>query len=126
MHKILAAIDAQEPASEALFRACSLAQRTDARVCVLLVFPDEAHEDLELRIRGLLEPIIEGERLKGTYIEYFIVKGDFKREVIRFIMEHDIDFIVLAQTGKKLRTAIDIQRITGCKTEFVRYKMKPF
>ncbi len=125
MEKILAVIDAQELAWEALFRACYLAQRTRAKVCVLLVVPKNSADKIEFRAREQLEPLIEEERLKGVPIEYFIVEGNFKREVVRFIMEHHIDIIVLAQTDEKLKIAIDIQRITGCRTEFVRYKVKP-
>ncbi len=125
MERILAVIDAKELAQEALFRACYLAQRTKAKVCVLLILPENSADRVESHAREQLEPLIERERLRGIPIEYFIVEGNFKREVVRFIMEHHIDIIVLAQTDEKLKIAIDIQRITGCRTEFVRYKMKP-
>jgi len=126
MERILAVIEAQERRCEVLFRACLLAQRTLAKVYVLLVLPSGCSEFLEREARKMLEPLIDKQRNQGTPLEYYIVEGELEREVIRFIMEHNIDLIVwfAGDNDERFKMAVNVQRTTGCRLEFVRSRMK--
>lgn len=124
--KILAVIKGKELLRETLIRACEFAARTSAAVFVLVVLQEDSDCLLELEIRSKIEPLIDEQRLKGVNVEYFIVWGNVRREVIRFIVEHNVNFVVwpFVDSEEILSAAVQVQRVTGCRVEFARSRVK--
>ncbi|SFM69008.1 universal stress protein [Thermodesulforhabdus norvegica] len=124
--RILAVINGKELLRETLVRACEFAARTSAAVLVLVVLQEDSDCLLESEIRSRIEPLIDEQRLNGINVEYFIVWGDVRREVIRFIVEHNVNSVVwpFVENEEILSAAVQVQRVTGCRVEFVRSRMK--
>jgi hypothetical protein len=113
--------------------ALNLAKRMDVKISVLLVIDPAlagknkgpASEASALRSR--LEKIIQDGRSEGTPIDYFLARGGFKDELIRFIQERKISLLVvdypLADQNSGLENMPEllgeIKLRTGCRIEMV-------
>ena len=102
MERILVGIDPRMTGLWSVTFALNLAKRMDVKISVLLVIdtalmPDKAG-DMEgdaPALRRRLEEIIQDGRSEGTPIDYFLTRGSFKDELIRFIQERKISLLVV-------------------------------
>lgn len=132
MEQILVGMDSEHIAWEALTRACTLAERIDARLHVLLVRRptggdapvDEARREEELRQN--LELRIEEAKARGIHIDYYVADGSFEEEIVRFVNGYRITLLVLELRDRDARSAEKgaqslqaIRHRIACKVETV-------
>ncbi len=130
MERILVSMDASHGAWEALERAVNLAQRLDASVFVLLVYPegniDEGAMVGEESVKERMELILEEAEFKGITVEFYISRGSYEEEVISFVGEHGITHLIVEQADdgsreglKCLKAHRNIRHRVQCRIEIV-------
>lgn len=133
MERILVGIDPRMTGLWSVVFALNLAKRMDVKISVLLVVEsaqsgktrEPANDASSLRSR--LEKIIQDGRSDGTPIDYFLARGSFKDELIRFIQEKKISLLIvdypLADQSNGLENMPEllgeIKLRTGCRIEMV-------
>jgi nucleotide-binding universal stress UspA family protein len=138
MERILVGMDVQEAALGAVYRAIHLAQRIKAPVYILMVSSpsadmagEEVSEELEGSARKRLELMIEMGRSDGVTINYYLARGDYEEEVIRFVEEKNITLLMLGfledEPGRKTirgfrKTLSNIRKRINCSIELVYQK----
>nr|WP_320009717.1 universal stress protein [uncultured Desulfobulbus sp.] len=109
MEKILVALDTKHGAWAALSHACSLAERMDVELYVLLVHPSSKEKQnsaefaLEAAIKSRLELLLEAAKNKGIRINYFVSEGTYEEEIIQFVNHYRIGLLVCETTGSAAR-----------------------
>lgn len=105
MERILVAMNTEGSSFWAAIHALNLAKRIKAKVFFLLVLDAEskgASDDrMEDSARKRLEPLIENGRSKGLTVEYYLTRGNYEEELISFIQENKVTFLVVGSPGKE-------------------------
>lgn len=109
MEKILIAIDGKYGAWEALSHACSLAQRMEVQLNVLLVTPQTGEEfsldekKQQQQVQNRLSLCIEQAVAEGIDIKCFFTEGNYVEEVINFTNQNNITLLISEQTMGRFR-----------------------
>lgn len=113
--KILVPTDFSESSQRALNAACELAQRFDAELCLIHVYPplmsaypeghlainDNAHAELVKYLERSLEGVQkEAEARLGRKVSREILAGRDFEEIVRFARDEGTDLIVIGSHGK--------------------------
>lgn len=120
----------------AVYRAIHLAERIKANVHLLLVWyqeptssPVDAFTGLEDAAKKHLELMIEKARSNGVSVHYYISKGNFEDEVIRFVAEKKITLLILGLPYGNSESSVEfnkalyaIRQNVRCAIELVRRK----
>ena len=120
----------------AVYRAIHLAERIQANLHILLVlyrkpaaFTSDALIGLEDAAIKHLELMIEKARSNGVNVHYYIAKGNFEEEVIRFVAEKKITLLILGlpqgdseNSVEFKKTLYAIRQNVRCAIELVRRK----
>jgi len=109
MERILVGIDSTRPTWESLVRALCLAQRIQARVSVLVVFPPGAGagpkppagmDSPEGRaVRRRVESEIESAKATGANVDLFVAQGRYEQELIDAAGQLKTTLLVAAAAG---------------------------
>ncbi len=109
MEKILIAIDGIYGAWEALSHACSLAQRMEVQLNVLLITPPVGKklslgEQKQLQqVQNRLSLCIEQAVAEGIDIKCFYTEGNYVEEIINFTNQNNITLLISEQTPGRFR-----------------------
>jgi nucleotide-binding universal stress UspA family protein len=103
MEKILVGMNPESASYWAGMHALNLAKRINAKVFFLRVTKSEmkdmalssVNNDREISTRARLEPLIEKARSEGTPVDYYIIYGEYEKELINFIHENKITMLIL-------------------------------
>ena len=120
----------------AVYRAIHLAERIKANVHILLVWcqepaasPTETFTGLEDAAKKHLELMIEKARSNGVSVHYYISKGNFEDEVIRFVAEKKITLLILGLPYGNSESSVEFNKVlyairqnVRCAIELVRRK----
>jgi nucleotide-binding universal stress UspA family protein len=120
----------------AVYRAIHLAERIQANLHILLVlykksaaFSTDALIGLEDAAKKHLELMIEKARSNGVSVHYYISKGNFEEEVIRFVAEKKITLLILGLPQGDSESSLEfkktlhaIRQNVRCAIELVRRK----
>jgi len=120
----------------AVYRAIHLAERIKANVHILLVLyekqtssPEDSLVGLEDAAKKNLGLMIEKARSNGITVRYYITKGNFEAEVIRFVAEKKITLLILGLPHGDSENAMlfnkslnSIRQNVRCAIELVRRK----
>ncbi len=108
MEKILVAMDLQRTSFCAAIHALNLAKRINAKVFFLLVLSpgmqrenEAPEEQIEISVKKRLESFIEEGRADGIAVEYYLVHGNYEREIIGFIRENRISLWVVGSPAEQ-------------------------
>jgi hypothetical protein len=106
MEKILVAMDPTRPNHFAGIHALNLARRISARVLFLLVLPSSSKHShapgkktSEQAVKRKIDALITEARLDGVAVDYYLVYGDYEREVLNFAKENQITLLVIEPPG---------------------------
>ncbi len=131
MEKILVCVEGRRGAREALDRAFSLAERVNAHLSVLLIYPEHRlEEDMvgdEESVKERVELMLEDAELKGISVEFYISRGSYEEEVISFVNEHGITHLIVEQAddgskegSKCCKAHQNIRHRVQCRMEIVQ------
>ncbi len=137
MEKILIAIDGKYGAWEALSHACSLAQRIQVQLNVLLVTPPleetlslEEQKQLQ-QVQNRLSLCVEQAVAEGIDIKSFYTEGNYVEEVINFTNQNNITLLISEQTMGRFRQTREslsalhsLRHRINCRMEVVTPKKK--
>jgi nucleotide-binding universal stress UspA family protein len=136
MERILVAMDVRQSNLEGVHRAIQLASRIDATVTILLVSDQNEpsnHQDIfqELQgsVRKRLELLMEMGRADGVEVNFYMSRGDYREELIRFAQHNQISLVVFAlpRTGQQATDEFHqwlagIRHRISCRIELVQEK----
>jgi nucleotide-binding universal stress UspA family protein len=139
MERILVGMDVRQSNLEGVQRAVQLAARIDATVTVLLVSSpsdSQPHQDilreLENSVRKRLELLIEMGRADGVEVSFYMTRGEYREEVIRFTQQNQITHVVLGlprggqqATDEFHEWLAGIRHRISCRIELVQEKGGP-
>jgi K+-sensing histidine kinase KdpD len=139
MERILVGMDVRQSNLEGVQRAIQLAARIDATVTILLVSSPSnphTHQDisrqLENSVRKRLELLIEMGRADGLEVNFYMTRGDYREEVIRFTQQNLITHVVLGlprggqqATDEFHEWLAGIRHRISCRIELVQEKSGP-
>jgi nucleotide-binding universal stress UspA family protein len=120
----------------AVYRAIHLAERIKANVHILLIWYQEpassqvdAFTGLEDAAKKHLELMIEKARANGVSVHYYVSKGTFEDEVIRFVAEKKVTLLILGLPQGDAERSVEfnkalyaIRQNVRCAIELVRRK----
>ena len=136
MQKILVAMAPAKPNHFAGIHALNLARRISARVLFLLVLPSSSKQPQlsetnknEEAVKKEVDLLIEEARLDGIAVEYYLVYGDYEREVINFARENQVTLLVIeppftpGSTADAANALLDkLRHSINCRIEVVNEK----
>lgn len=116
--------------------ALNLARRISARVLFLLVLPSSSKQPQlsetnknEEAVKKEVDLLIEEARLDGIAVEYYLVYGDYEREVINFARENQVTLLVIEPpftpggTADATKALLDkLRHSINCRIEVVNEK----
>jgi len=135
MESILVGMDGSEATVWAAIHAVNLAKRMNVRVSILLILQPEMdrnrknwHKPDESTARRQVEAFIDESRSEGVVLDYYITRGTYEDEILRFIQENATSLLVLGfpqDTGKNGQDRLagflkTIRNKTDCRIEVVR------
>ncbi len=136
MERILVGMDVRQSNLEGVNRAIQLAKRIDATVSILLVSSSgdsmahlEILQQLEASVRKRLELLMEMGRADGVEVNFYVTRGDYREEVIRFSQQNQVTLLVLGlpragqQSAEEFQEWLDgIRHRISCRIELVQGK----
>ena len=136
MEKILVAMDPARPNHFAGVHALNLARRISARVLFLIVFPSSSEQSqapekkkAEEAVKKKVEALIEEARLDGIAVDYYLVYGEYEREVVNFARENQVTLLVIepslgpGSSAEATNAILDkLRHSINCRIEVVNEK----
>jgi len=136
MERILVGMDVRQSNLEGVHRAIQLASRIDATVTILLVSDQndpsthqEILQELGDAVRKRLELLMEMGRADGVEVNFYVARGDYREEVIRFTQHNQISLVVfgLPKAGQQSADEFHqwlagIRHRISCRIELVQEK----
>lgn len=102
MERILVGMDPGKTSLWAAVYALNLAKRINARVYFLLVIGPEVQwkkdglrDELETFVKDRLESLIEEGLSDGISVDYYITRGQYDTELVKFVKENKITLLVV-------------------------------
>jgi nucleotide-binding universal stress UspA family protein len=136
MERILVGLDGRQSNLEGIQRAIQLAIRIEATVFILVVVRptaaparQELFQDLHAALRNRLELLMEMARGEGVEVKFYMARGDYGKELIRFTRENAITLVVLGLPGTGSQTTEEfhewlagLRHRINCRIELVHEK----
>ena len=136
MEKILVGVTPENDRLWAGIHALSLAKRIKAQVTFLLILePLKGREkagqrkEAELSVRKSLESIIDQARSEGVHVEYYMARGSYEGELVRFVKENKMSMLIIDSpacekgvAGSAKDTLEKIRHQIDCRVEVVQRK----
>ena len=103
MERILVGMESKRTSLWAVVHALNLAKRIKARVFILLVTDDipakgkenSFMDEMETSVKASLESLIEEGISDGIPVDYYIVRGQYDSELVKFIRGNKITLLVV-------------------------------
>ena len=109
MERILVGMETGRTSIWAVVHALNLAKRIKARVFILLVIDDALAkkgkdsfmDEMETSVKASLESLIEKGISDGLSIDYYITRGQYDNELVKFIRGNKITLLVVGSPTDK-------------------------
>ena len=138
MEKILVGMNPAQTLSLAGVHALNLANRINAKVSFLLVFPSPpkqsgkpVEKQSEATAKKKVEALIEKARSDGILVDYYLTYGDYENELVSFAQQNKVTLLVVETTGRqgnsKQNTKALLEKLRhriNCRIEVVNEKSK--
>ncbi len=104
MERILVGVEPERSSLFGVIRAFNLAKRMNVTVSILFVEEEGKPEGINKIMKNNLEIMIEKGRSEGINIDYYITKGSYEAELLKFIKENKITLLVVGLPREDSKT----------------------